>query len=363
MHHIHAQPMRHFVGQIFAAAGCHADEAARVARYLVEANLTGHDSHGVIRVPRYINWLKTGRVVPNQTIQVVSENDVLAVIDGRYGFGQSVGEQAVSRGIDKARANGVSIVALRNSGHLGRIGDWAELAAAHDLISVHFVNTTGLGMLVAPFGTAERRFSTNPFAVGVPVKGRWPLILDFATSIVAEGKILVAVNGGKPLPEGALIDGQGHPTNNPEAVYGKLTSTQPLDSRSGTGAIRAMGEHKGSGLSFMCEILAGALTGGGCARKNETQLVNGMLSIFMAVDRFDSGDYYAAEVERYVAFVKSARAIEVGGEVLLPGEPEQRNRETRAKHGLPLTAATWDSIVATASELDIAQAQIPAAAE
>ena len=359
--HIHAEPMRRFVGQIFAAAGCHDEEAQRIARYLVEANLTGHDSHGVIRVPRYVNWLKSGRVVPNQTIQVVTDSDVLAVIDGRYGFGQSVGEQAVRHGIDKARAKGVSIIALRNSGHLGRIGDWAELAAAHDLISVHFVNTTGLGMLVAPFGGVERRYSTNPFAVGVPVKGKWPLILDFATSIVAEGKILVAVNGGKPLPDGALIDGDGRPTNDPEAIYGKLTSTQPLDSRSGAGAIRAMGEHKGSGLSFMCEMLAGALTGGGCARKNESQLVNGMLSIFMAIDRFDSGDYFTAEIDRYVAFVKSARAIEAGGEVLLPGEPEQRNRDLRGKTGLPLTAATWDSIVATATELGVAKSHIPQA--
>ena len=350
---IHGEPLRRLTGAIFAAAGCAEDEAARVARYLVEANMTGHDSHGVIRVPRYVGLLRDGGVVANQTIDVITENDVMAVVDGRFGFGQSIGEQAVDLGIDKARENRVSIMALRNSGHLGRIGDWAERAAAQDQISVHFVNTSGRGLLVAPFGAIERRMSTNPFAVGVPRPGQAPLILDFATSIVAEGKILVAINGGKPVPEGAFVAEDGTLTTDAEVIYGPLTSTQPTGTRTGTGAIRAMGEHKGSGLSIMCEILAGALTGGGCARPDQAQLANGMLSIYMDIAAFDAGDGFAAEVARYIDFAKSARPLAPDGDVLMPGEPEQRNREQRGAAGIPLQDSAWQSIVETAADVGL----------
>ncbi|MEE9210662.1 MAG: Ldh family oxidoreductase, partial [Kiloniellales bacterium] len=199
---IHAEPLRRLTGAVFAAAGCSAAESARIAYHLVEANLTGHDSHGVIRIPRYLQWMADGTLVPGRTIAVVTENEVMAVVDGQHGFGQSVGTQAVELGIRKADANGVSVIALRNAGHLGRIGDWAELAVAAGLVSIHFVNVAG-SLLVAPFGGTERRMSTNPFCVGVPLADGPPLILDFATSVVAEGKVLVAASGGKPLPPGS----------------------------------------------------------------------------------------------------------------------------------------------------------------
>ncbi len=201
-----APALESFVARIFAAAGCDAAEAARIAFHLTGANLTGHDSHGVIRAPRYVEWLQGGLVLAGQTITVVSESASHAVVDGNSGFGQTIGPLAVDLGIAKARANGMAVVGLRNSGHIGRIGDWAERAADAGLVSIHFVNVAG-GLLVAPFGGAERRFGTNPISIGIPQgsmgAGGGRMILDLATSIVAEGKVLVAANGGTPCPAGA----------------------------------------------------------------------------------------------------------------------------------------------------------------
>ncbi len=164
--------LEQIVQAIFAAGGSEPAERERIAHYLVGANLVGHDSHGVIRVPAYIDWLRAGKVVANQTLKTVFENDVIAVVDGGFGFGQVMGEAAMKLGIGKTRRQGVAVVALRNSGHLGRIGDWAEMAAAAGLVSLHFVNTSGGGILVAPFGGTQRRLSANPIAAGVPVAER-----------------------------------------------------------------------------------------------------------------------------------------------------------------------------------------------
>ncbi len=273
---IKADALERLVAAIFVAEGCSEAEARAIGRHLVSSNLAGHDSHGVIRVPRYVTGLREGRVVEGQTIEVVSESSAMAVLDGGYGFGQWIGEQAVAFGASKARESGTAIVALRNSGHLGRIGGWAEIAAEAGFVSMHFVNVAG-SLLVAPFGGVDRRMSTAPFVVGVPKPGQPPMILDFATSLVAEGKVLVASNGGKALPTGALIEPDGRLSTDPQTLYGPITGPGQRIPASGKGAIRAMGEHKGSGLAFMCEILAGALTGGGCAGPGErARITNGM---------------------------------------------------------------------------------------
>ncbi len=356
-----ADILRELVSDIFAAAGCSAGEAGRIGHYLTESNLSGHESHGVIRVPRYLHWLREGKVARDREITILSENDVLAVVDGNFGFGQTVGPQAVRLGVDKAAKNGLSLIALRNSGHLGRIGDWAEMAAAEGLISIHFVNTSGLGLLVAPFGGAERRMSTNPVCIGIPGADGQSLVLDFATSVVAEGKVLNALGGGKPLPAGALVDGDGTLSTDPALIYGVSDSTQPLDVRSGSGAIRAMGEHKGSGLAFMCEILAGALTGSGCAKPGVEQLANGMLSIYVAPDFLDTEHGFAAELRQYVTFFRSARAAEEGGEVLCPGDAEVRNRARRLAEGVPLPGSTWQSLLQAAEDVGLPATGIEAA--
>ncbi len=342
-----AAPLRALVADIFAAAGCDREEAERIAFYLAAADLVGHPSHGVIRVPRYLDAMARGSVHPGRTIEVLRDAPGFAVVDGRSGFGQTVGEQAVDLGIAKARANGVAAVGLRNSAHLGRIGDWPERAAAAGMASIHFVNASGIAPAVAPFGSMDRRMSTNPFAVGVPNGGE-PIVLDFATSVVAEGKVLVAVNGGKPLPEGALIDGDGNRSSDPEALYGPITDKTKVNTRNGRGAIRAMGEHKGSGLSMMCELLAGALAGNRCASAEISVLANGMFSIYVDAAALDTGGF-AGEVSDFVAWARTARPVDPAAPVLAPGDPERARRRAREADGIPLEEDTLRSLLDVAA--------------
>src|ERR1051325_1953196 len=182
-----------FVAEVFSHSESSPEEARRIATYLTTANLTGHDSHGVIRVPVYIRWKKTGNVVPNQTPEIVVDTPSLAVVDGKFGYGQTVTPFAVRTGIEKCKKAGLAAIALRNAGHIAGAGAWAEMAAAEGLVSVHFVNAAG-SLLVAPFGGVEKRLSTAPYCVGIPRQGQDPIVLDFATSIVAEGKVLVAIH-------------------------------------------------------------------------------------------------------------------------------------------------------------------------
>ena len=183
------QLMRRFGRDVFEAAGSSAEEAGIVADHLVEASLMGHDSHGVIRISKYVDWVRAGQVLPNQHIEIVNGRGALLVVDGRFGFGQVIGKEAMDLAADRAVAHGMATVALRNSGHLGRIGAWPELLAGRGLASIHFVNTSGFGILVAPHGGSDRRLSANPIAAGVALAGRAPIILDIATSVIAEGKI------------------------------------------------------------------------------------------------------------------------------------------------------------------------------
>lgn len=344
-----------FIARMFEAAGCDGAEARRVAEHLVSANLAGHDSHGVIRVPRYLDWLREGKVLAGQTLTIAAESPTHAVVDGNFGLGQSIGEQAVDLGIAKARAAGMAVIALRNSGHIGRIGDWAERAAEAGLVSIHFVNVA-MGELVAPFGGVDRRFSTNPFCVGAPMPDGPPLILDMATSLVAEGKVLVASNGGKKLPEGALIAPDGTLSVDPATLYGPIEGHHVRDPANGPGALRAFGEHKGSGIAFMCEILAGCLTGGGTSGPipggKRSRIANGMLSIYLRPESFGAEQFRQAAKD-YTGYVKSSRPATPGGEVLVPGEPEQRTRAARLRDGVPLQAETWASILASAQKLGL----------
>ena len=341
-----------FLTKIFTSAGCSPAEAGRIGSNLVEANLTGHDSHGVIRTPRYLVWLKEGKLLADQDISVVSESGSLLILDGNFGYGQTVGPLAVEMGIESAAKHGISIVALRHAGHLGRIGAFAERAAEAGQVSVHFVNVAG-SVLVAPYGGTQRRLSTAPIAVGVPNAGGDPIILDFATSLVAEGKVLVAAKGGKPLPDTALIGPDGKLSGDPVLLYGDADPALTPDERVGEGAITTMGDHKGSGLALICELLAGALTGSGATGPDYDRVYNGMLSIYMSVDHFDTNGTYADEIKRYVNYFKSSAPIEAGGEVLVPGEPEMRRREERNRDGISLPADTWQSIVSAAKSVNV----------
>ncbi len=353
---IKSGPLSAFVADIFAKAGCSRAEAERIGKYLVIANLTGHDSHGVQRVPRYLQWKAEGAFVADRTVKIVTDTPVLAVVDGLYGFGQTVAPQAVQIGIDKCKAMGLAAIALRNAGHIGRVGDWAEMAASAGLVSVHFVNAAS-SALVAPFGGVDKVFSTAPYCVGVPRPGEPPLVLDFATSIVAEGKVLNASFGGKAIPPDALVTPDGNVSGDPHVLYGDYTASGPRNYRQGAGAIRAFGDHKGSGLAFMCEVLGGSLTGTG-ATDAKRKWSNGMLSFYVDPAKLDPAGFFPADVAKYVATVKSSRPVEPGGEVLVPGEPERRMRAERERDGVPLPDDTWAAIIAAARAIGIDERRI-----
>jgi uncharacterized oxidoreductase len=341
--------LKELVAAMFTAAGCREPEAERIGHYLVEANLAGHDSHGVIRVPSYIEWLRAGKVLPNKTLKIVYENDVIAVVDGEFGFGQSLGEQAMKLGIDKSSRHGVAVVALRNSGHLGQIGAWALMAARAGKLSLHFVNTSGAGILMAPFGGINRRISANPVAAGVPVKGGSPIVLDISSSTIAEGKIRVALNKGVPVPDNCLIDARGRPTNDPKTFYGPPP-----------GAILPFGGHKGYGLGIVAEMLAGALTGGSCSTPGVTRVVNNMLTIVLDPSFFQSEEEFAREAARFIAFVKSSEKVFPDGDILMPGEPEERNKARRLRDGIELDETTWRQIRETCRSVGLSQERVNA---
>jgi len=342
--------MLSLVTDIFAAAGCSAAEAGRIAEHLVASDLAGHPSHGVVRVRNYVHWLGGGAVTADQEVAVVSENDALVVLDGRYGFGQTIGEQAVDIGLAKAAEAGVSVVGLRNSGHLGRIADWADRACAAGYISIHFVNVSATG-LVAPFGGRDRRFGTNPIAIGIPQADRPPILIDFATSVVAEGKAKVARNGGAPVPDNALIGPDGRVTGDTTVLYGEVAEGENADPRRGPGALRAMGEQKGSALALACELLAGVLTGS--ATSGTEPFSNGMLSIYLSPDHF-AAPSFAAQAADFADYVRSSAPADPAHQVQVPGDIERAKAEEQRRNGIDLADGTWSDLAVAGASVGVA---------
>lgn len=334
------------VSAIMEGGGSHAAEARTIARRLVDSNLVGHDSHGVIRVGKYLEWAQQGWLRPNVGPTVVFENDALAIVDGNRGFGQVIGEFATSLGIRKAAAQGIAFTGLRNCGHLGRLGDWAEMAADAGQVSLHFLNTSG-AQRVAPYGGSDRRLSTNPLAIGVPLAGAPPAILDITTSMVAEGKLMVAQNKGEQVPEGWIVDAAGRPTTDPGRFYDG-------------GALLTIGAHKGSGLSILTDLLAGAVTTGRSSDPEDTVLRNNMLSIFIDPKVYDRDNVVLAEARRLVDWVKASPPAVPGQPVLGPGDVERRTRAVRLAEGVPLDDKTWDDLVTAARSVGIDAARVAA---
>lgn len=329
---------------IFVRAGGSAIEARAIADNLVEACLTGHDSHGIARTERYVEWSAEGGVVFGQDASVITDSDAFALLDGNLGFGQTVGVQATELGLRKAREAGVAIIGLRRAGHLGRIGAFAEQACKEGFASIHFANVQN-SLLVAPFGSAERHVSTAPFCVGVPQDEKnGDFILDFATSRIAEGKAMVALRGGARTPAGALIDARGIPTDDPRALYGDVGPDGVANPSAGPGALAPMGGHKGSGLALACELLAGALTGSGTGGRGK-HIHNGMLSIYIAPESFGDQTGWRDIAARYLADLRGLRPAEGVDGVLAPGDPERRLRAARLRDGLPVSRGVWESIL------------------
>jgi uncharacterized oxidoreductase len=337
--------LKDYVASIFRAAGSDDAEARIVADHLVEANLAGHDSHGVMRVYKYVDWVKAGQVVPNRHARIVHERGALVLVDGDFGYGQVIGGEAMTLAAERAQAHGFAAMSIRNAGHLGRIGAWAEQLADAGLASFHFVNTSGFGILVAPHGGSDRRLSANPLAAGVPVADGRPLILDIATSVIAEGKIQVMKNKGEALAPGLVLDGGGRPTTEPAAFY----ADPP-------GAIFPFGGHKGSGLSVLCEVLAGSLSGGFASNPESPtagRLVNNMLTLAFDAAAFGGADFFAPDVRRLIHWAKASPPIEPGGAVLMPGELEDRVRAER-RDAIPIDGETFARIVAAGESVGVA---------
>ena len=339
MRSIAASKLVALVTATMRGAGCNPQEAATIARRLVDSNLVGHDSHGVLRVSKYLEWMRAGWLRANQEPTIVFDNDSLAIVDGNRGFGQVVGEFAGKLGTTKAAKSGIAMVGLRNCGHLGRVGDWAELAAQARQVSIHFLNTAA-AQRVAPFGGTDRRLSTNPITIGIPVTGGDPVIMDVTTSMVAEGKLMVAANRGERVPEGWIIDKQGRPTTAPQDFYDG-------------GALLTVGGHKGSGLSIVTDLLAGAIATGKSSDPADTVLCNNMLSIYIAPDVYDAGHGVQVEVARFLAWVKASPPARADAPVLLPGEVERKTRAERSARGIPIDDKTYADLLAAAESTGI----------
>jgi uncharacterized oxidoreductase len=344
-HLIPTAALRRWVEQLWLAAGCSADEARLTAEHLVGANLAGHDSHGVGMVPRYVSSWLAGELQLNQHVAITSDSGSMLSLDAQRGMGQSMAFEAMNLAIDRARQHGVCVMGLRHAHHIGRIGHWAEMAVAAGMVSVHFVNALSKPV-VAPFRGIEARYVTNPFTVGIPVPGREPVLLDYATSAIAMGKVRVAFNSGKKLPPNTLLDVQGEYTDDPAALF-------PPGGGPG-GALVPFAQHKGYALAMVCEMLGAALTGGDTTRPAnltaQHAVWNNMLVMVFDPARLNDMQRFGAEVNAFVEWVQSSRLRDGDEPVLMPGDPERASRRARAQR-LPVDSGTL-------AELDEAAAAV-----
>jgi uncharacterized oxidoreductase len=353
MHTIPVERLRAAVHELMLGFGSASREVELVTDNLIQANLTGHDSHGVGMLPRYANAFLEGGLKANAHVLTKLDSGTLLALDGQAGFGQVIGHEAMELGIARAKAHGSCIVALANSHHLCRIGAWAEMAVAQGLVSMHFVNVISRP-IVAPFGGRDGRFGTNPFAVGIPVAGREPVILDLATSMIAQGKTRVAHNKGERLAPGQLLDDHGEPTTDPK--YGVV---EPL------GALRTFGEHKGFGLALVCELLGGALAGGLAvhgAADGKQRVLNGMLTVLFDPQRLGDAAVYSAEMQDFLDWVVASPPQAGVDRVRVAGEPERESRARRSAQGIPVDETTWSDLLAAAGKLGRDPARVNALA-
>jgi hydroxycarboxylate dehydrogenase B len=341
------------VQAVVEAGGSAAGEAELVAQNLVLANASGHDSHGIGMLSRYVDSLLEGGLRINQHVQIALDTGTLLRLDGGSGYGQVVGREAMELGIERARRHGVCVVALAHAHHLGRIGHWAEQCLEHGLISLHFVNVVARP-IVAPFNGLAARTGTNPVCIGIPRPGQDPVLLDFATSRIAQGKTRIAHHRGLPVPPGTLLDDQGQPTTDPR--YGVIP---PF------GALLPFGEHKGFGLSLVAELLGGALTGGGTCREphsGERRILNGMFSVLVDPAQLGTAEHFAAEAEAYIEWLRASPAAEGSDGIVLAGEPERAARRRAAEHGLRIDLTTWRELQTAGEKLGLSAARLNALA-
>lgn len=343
-----AQYLRAQAASIFIAAGSSPAEAEKVATNLVMANLSGHDSHGIGMLPRYVDAVLEGGLTPNAEVKTLLDAGSLLSLNGQRGYGQVVGEQAMALGMARAKTHGSCIMALAESHHLGRIGHFAEMAVAQGLVSLHFVNVM-TRPVVAAWGGTDGRYGTNPCCIGIPLKDQAPFVLDFATSRVAQGKMRVAHNQGKSVQPGLLIDEHGQPTTNPGVVV--------VPQANGFfGALMPFGEHKGYGLAVACELLGGALTGGGTWHHPTVSVravYNSMLTILIDPGKLGTQSAMETEALTFVEWLRKSPPADGVDAVQIAGEPERRARLARERDGIEIDASTWEEIVGAAGKVGL----------
>ena len=350
---VKSHELRGHVATVLIASGSSENEAEAVSANLVMANLSGHDSHGVGMLPRYVDAVLEGGLKANASVQTVLDIGSMLTLDGQRGYGQVIGAQAMALGMARAKAHGSCIMALANSHHLGRIGHFAEMAVAQGLVSMHFVNVISRPV-VAPWGGADGRFGTNPCCIGIPLKGQQPFVLDFATSGVAQGKMRVAHNQGKSVKPGLLIDETGRPTTDPGVVV--VPQSNGL-----LGALMTFGEHKGYGMAVACELLGGALTGGNTWHKPATAantsaraVINSMLTVLIDPAKLGTQASFEEEALAFVGWLKQSPPAEGVEAVQIAGDPERQARTLREREGISIDMHTWWEIVSAASKVGVA---------
>uniref|UniRef100_A0A7C2NYH6 Ldh family oxidoreductase n=1 Tax=Schlesneria paludicola TaxID=360056 RepID=A0A7C2NYH6_9PLAN len=342
-----AAVLQSFTESLFLAAGVEAGNARIVAESLVDANLRGHDSHGVMRVPFYIGSLKNGKLNPQATLTVISETPCSLVCDGGWGLGQVLARDLTNRLIAKCETVAVACGTLRQSTHIGRLGEYAELAADRGMMSMIVANTHGAAQRVAPVGGKRPRLGTNPICLGMPGGQEGPFIFDIGTSATAEGKVRVKKIAGQPVPLGWILDPEGKPTTDPNQLYGDPPGTiLPL------GGDQA---YKGFGLAFMIEMMCGGLSGGQCAYPNPPPPV-GNCAFFLVLNPafFGGQDHLRKEVAQLEQYVRSVPKIDESREIFLPGDPERKTKAQRSATGIPLDDGNWNALVDLAVQLGVA---------
>lgn len=338
------ETLRDLACQTAAALGAPAEEAAIIGESLARANLAGHDSHGIIRLEQYAKMVEEGNLVPGAPTETIRETACTALLDGGWNFGQVVARRALDLGIRKAREFGTGTISVRNSNHLGRLGEYTLLAAEAGMVCFGSVNNHGRGSLVTPFGGTDGRLSTNPLSFASPGPDR-PILVDITTSVVAEGKVRLKKNAGQPVPEGWLQDHQGQPTTDPDVLY--------ADPR---GSILPFGgpvAHKGYALGVMVDILSGALSGAGCSHSSTCRLGNAIYFQVIDVEKFLPREEFLEQVAVLQQHLKSSPPAPGFDEVLMPGEPELRAEERRRREGIAVDEETWRQFCACAQKLGV----------
>jgi uncharacterized oxidoreductase len=337
------EPLERLARDVFQAITVPPAGAAWMATLLVRANLRGHDSHGVIRVPQYVASWKKGEADPKAEPVVVQDGPATALVDGKGGFGQIVARRGMEVAMAKAAAIGVAAVGVYNSNHIGRLADYTEMALERDMLALLAVNAGGAGQRMAPWGGRAPRLSTNPFAFACPTGSAVPISFDVATTVAAEGKVRVKRNRKEKTPPGWLIDADGKPTTDPNALYGKPE-----------GSILPVGGHKGYSLALMVEVLGGIMARAGYSREKPGPVMNGIFMVVVDIARFVSPQNFRSEVDDLIRYLKTSPVVPGVSEIMYPGEPEARAEAERRQRGIFVEEETWGQIAQAARDLGVA---------